>query len=549
MAKRKSKRRKRQIGVPENLAGVLAGAAVVLGCFVRVRLTNLYDDMGSAYLSVALQWFILLFVPVGAGMFGAVSDMVLSRVERGSVKGARRVVRTAALGGALCGLILWAAGTVLSGFLTKGAAGLPLAGMALKGFLPALLPLSVALALTGGMDGFGSQGSVRFVKFLFCLLLFIAGPVLTSPFLEYGQKVGAFLQNEQYGPAFGALGGAIGLVAVSVVAMVAAGVGWWNIRPAIVGLQRTEDFSTEKQGQILKGVFAKSLPILLPALLIMIGMIGETLLFLKTAEEEALNEKALLWGIYAGKSRVILEIPVFLAFAYAARMLPELKVGYLSRNLKKTREKSMITLRSMALMMVPLAVYFAVSANAVVDALYQTGEMEQAAALLRIGSIAVVFFGLAAGLAAILKSADLTMPVVLDTLICVAVHLAALYVMLYFLNLDIYAVVYASIILAVGLCFAYFFSVQRQMKIRLSWIRILLGPCVGGAVMAAVCALVSLVVLKNASGIVNALFTGVIGFAVYFVVVLLLKGATRKELLSFWGGERIVAVAKLLRIL
>lgn len=549
MAKRKSRRRKRRIEVPESLSGFLTAAAVVLCCFVRVRLTNLYDDMGSAYLSVALQLFVLLLVPAGAGMFGAVSDMVLSRMERGSVKGARKVVRTAALGGAACSLLLWLAGTLFSGILTGGMLGMPLAGMALKGFLPALLPLSVMLALAGGMDGFGSTGSVRFVKFLFCLLLFIAGPVFTSPFLEYGQKVGAFLQNEQYGPAFGALGGAVGLVAVSVVAMIAAGAVWWNIRPAIAGLQRTEDFAAEKQGQILKGIFAKSLPALIPALLIVIGMIGETLLFLRTGNEDTINDKALLWGIYAGKSRVILEIPLFLALAYAARMRPELKIGYLSRNLKRTREKSMITLRSMALMTVPLAIYLAVSADAVIGALYKTGEMEQAATLLRIGSIAVVFFGLAAGLAAILMSADMTMPVVLDTLICVAAHLAALYVMLYFLDLDIYAVVYANIILAVGLCFACFFSVQRQMKIRLSWIRILLGPCVGGAVMAAVCALLTFVLLKNVPSLVNALITALIGFAVYFVVVVLLKGATRKELQSFWGGERIVAVAKLLRIL
>lgn len=549
MAKKKSKRRKRQIEVPENLAGLLTAAAVVLCCFGRVRLTNLYDDMGSAYLSVALEWFVLLLVPVGAGMFGAVSAMVLSRLERGSVKGARKVVRTAALGGAACSLLLWLIGTVCSNLLTGGLMGLPLAGMALKGFLPALLPLSVALALAGGMDGFGSMGSVRLVKFLFCLLLFLGGPVFTSPCLEYGKKVGAFLQNEQYGPAFGALGSAMGLVAVSVITMIAAGIVWWNIRPAIAGLQRTEDFATEKQGQILKGVFAKSLPTLLPALLFMIGMTGENLLFLQAAEEENIKDMALLWGIYAGKSRVLLEIPVFLALAFAVRMLPELKIGYLSRNLKRTREKSMITLRCMALMVVPLAIYLTVAAHAVIGALYKTGEIEQAVALLRIGSIAVVFYGLAIGLAAILMSADMMMPVVLDTLICVAIHLAALYVMLYPLNLNIYAVVYANIILAVGLCFACFFSVQRQMKIRISWIRILLGPCVGGVVMAAVCGLFSLVLLKNAPSIVNALVTALIGFAVYFVVVVLLKGATRKELLSFWGGEQIVALAKLFKLL
>lgn len=546
MAKKKNKR-KLKIELPENLVGLLAAIAVILASFWRVGLSNLYGDMGSAYYSVALDWFFLLFIPAGFSMFAAVSAMVLSRLERGSIKGARKVVRTAAFGGGFISLFMMLAGIVCSGLFMDRLMGLPLAELAFRGMLPALIPMTVFLALAGGMDGFGSQKSVNLVIVFFCLLLFGMRSIFTAPLLEYGKKVGAFLQNSLYGPAFGALGGALGLLAVAGVTMVAAGIIWWNLRPAIAGIERVQDTGSERQGQILKGVFAKSLPLMLPVLLIMLGMIGESVLFMKTPREA--DDAALVWGIYAGKTRVLLTVPVIIAGCFALRMLPELQLGYLSRNLKKTREKCMVTLRCIALLMVPFTVCFLISAQPLVSAFFQTGEMEQPAALLRIGSIAVLFYGLAVALAAILLSADLSMSIILDTLVCVVLHLGALFVMLHFLDLGIYGVVYANIILAVALCFAYFYSVQRQMKLRISWVRIFLAPLVGGAAMAAVCALLTFVLLKNTPSTVNALLSALIGFLVYFAVVVLLKGATRRELLAFWGGERLVAAARLLRLM
>lgn len=550
MAKKNSKRKKRrQIALPENLIGGLASAAVVLCSFWQVGLTNLYGDMGSAYYNVALDWFFLLLIPVGIGTFWAVSAMVLSRIELGSVKGARRVVRTAAFGSAAGSLILMAAGFLFSGTIMGRLVGLDEAALAFKGLLPALLTLSVFLALAGGMDGFGCLGMVNLVKLLFCLLLFGTGKLFAAPLLEYGQKVGKLLQNSQYSAAFGALGGAVGLLAASVIAMVAAGILWWNLRPQVAGFERAQEIGTEKRNQILKGVFSRSLPVMLPALLLQFGMIGQSLLFLGAREADELLETAQDWGVYAGKAKVLLTVPLILAVCFAARMLPELKLGYMSRNLKKTREKCMIVLRCTALLMLPCAVGCAVCAKPLIHAFFKTGEMEQAVALLRIGSISVIFLGLAAALMAILMSADLVLPIVVDTFLSVVLQLAALFVMLHFLELGIYAVVYANIILSVALCFTCFFSVQRQMKLRISWLRIFLAPCVGGAAMAAVSALLACLVLANVSSAVNAVISVLAGAVVYFVTVVLIKGATRRELVAFWGGERLVAVAKLMRLM
>ncbi|MDO4332059.1 MAG: polysaccharide biosynthesis C-terminal domain-containing protein [Eubacteriales bacterium] len=548
--KKNHKKQLRRIELPDNLIGILAGIATVLCCFWRIGLTNLFGDFGNAYYSIAFDWFFLLFVPVGLGTFHAVSSMALSRLERGSVKGAAKFVRLAALVGLVCCLGIWLLGFLLSDFLMGTVMGVPLAGLAFRGFLPALLPVILLLTLSGGMDGFGADKSVDFVRLVFCLLLFLAGPVFAVPFYEYGQKVGAFLQNEQYGAAYGALGGALGLLIAAVPGAVAALLAWWKMRPSIRHMALSDDGGKgEKALQAYQGIFLKSLPVLAPVFLISIGMIGQNLLFLRISKEEAQTNLLQIWGIYTGKVRVIFLLPIFLSVAFAMRMLPGLKVGYLKRNLKKSRERCMVTLRCATLFLVPAAVFMAVLAQPLMSAFFSTGDIETAALLMRIGCASVIFYGLAVALGAVLYSMDMTFSLILNTALAVVIHLFALFFLLELLDLGIYGVLYANIILAFALTLSFMFSVQRHIRIRISWLRIFLAPCMGGAVMAAVCAIVGLALLKNAPGTVNVLVSALTGFLAYFVTVVRIKGATPRELRAFWGGEKIIAVAKLLHIM
>lgn len=548
--KRKNKKQLRRIEMPDNLIGILAGIATILCCFWRVGLTNLFGDFGSAYYSIAFDWFFLLFVPIGIGTFHAVSSMVTSRLERGSVKGAAKFVRSAALAGLACCLFLWLFGLLCSDFLMGTVMKTPLSGLAFKSLLPALLPIGVFLTLSGGMDGFGSMKSADFVRLVFCLILFFAGPVFAKPFYEYGQKVGAFFQNELYSAAYGAQGGALALLIAALIAAAAALLAWGRMKPSIRSMALTDDGGgSEKPVQAYKSIFMKSLPVLAPAFLLTLGMIGQNLLFMRISAEETQTNLLQLWGIYTGKVRTVFLIPVALSVAYSMRMLPSLKTGYLNRNLKKSRERCMVTLRAAALFLVPAAVFMAVLAQPLMSALFSVGDIETAAKLLRIGCVCTVFFGLAAALGAVLYSVDMTFSLIVNTALSVIIHLFVLFFMLELLDLGIYAVLYANIVLAFVLCLSFLLSVQRHIRSRISWIRIFLAPCTGSVVLAAVCAVLGLLLLKNAASTVNILVSALAGFLAYFVTVVLIKGATPRELRTFWGGEKIIAAAKLLRLM
>ena len=261
-AKRKRKIKTRKfVEIPEGAFRVLAVLSVLWACFWLAGLSNACPEPVGAYYSIALEWFCLFALPVGIGLSGAVSSMISLRLERGSVASARRVVSTAVFAGFLAGLASGLALFFCSGFLMKAVLGNSDAAFVLQGFAPALPFLFPLLALAGGLDGFGGSRAFSLVKAVFFLLVAAAGSAMAGRMSEYGQKVGALLQNDQYGPAYGALGGALSVALAAVLAFFVALIAWWRMQPDLSLLQWGDE-RVEKRGQLLAGLVKKLLPVL-----------------------------------------------------------------------------------------------------------------------------------------------------------------------------------------------------------------------------------------------------------------------------------------------
>lgn len=550
--KKGGKKNRRRIELPDNLITGLAVAAACLTCLRQARLAAVYGEWGSGYYSAALCCFLIPAALVLAGLYGSASSMVVNRLERGRGRDARRAVRSVFFVGVLLSalwiLILYA----LSGFLTGNLLRVPLASMTLRVLAPSLFCLMVMTVLAGGLDGFGCQSSASFVKLLFCLVLFISGTLIARPFAEYGQKVGALLQNAQYGPAYGAVGGAVSLAFSSVLGMVCAMILWISRRAVIrERMQMSVSSQPEPLTQQMSAVLVTSLPVFLPlAFLGLAGFLQTFLYFRFTGEAGAVPAAALQeWGSYTGKSRALFLGPALLALLFAGYMQPGMKVSYLQRNPKRLRERCMISLRSMLLLTVPFAVALTVLARPFLEVLFPDSDNALALSMIRLGSLGLVLFGLTAVLGAVMLSMDMMGMFAAGMAVSLAVYAAVLYLLLSLLKMGAQGVVFADIILFLCLCAICYMCVSRQAKMRVNWIRILLAPLVGGLVMAGICALFGLVLLQKAPALLCASVSTVLGFAAYCAVVLLLKGATPRELNAFPGGETLIAVAHALRLL
>ena len=551
-ARRKRKIKKRTfVEIPEGACRALAAAAALWACFWWVGLTNACPEPASAYYAIALEWFCLFLLPAGIGLSGAVSSMIALRLERGSVGSARRVVSTSLLAGTAGGLVLGLILFACSGFLMGSVLQTSDAAFVLRGFAPALPFLFSLLVLVGGIDGFGGTRALFAVKIVFFLCVAATGAAIAGRMSEYGQKVGALLQNDQYGPAYGALGGGLSIGLAAVAACLIALIAWWRMRPGLSSLQWEEE-RMEKRGQLLAGLIKKLLPVLTVTTLLVAGMLGQCLLFFRVSPESSQRTQADLlsdWAIYTGRARALLLIPLIGAVAFAARMAPELKIGFVRRNLKKSRDKCMIALRCAAVFAAPFTVIAAVLARPLLSAFFREGDVTAGAALLQAGSACILFYGLAAMLGSILLSADKPGLLTGGVLAAISIHLVALYGMLVLMNGSVLAVVYAHLLLSVLLCAVLAAMVQKNLRLRLNWIRILLAPSLSGGIMAAVCSFFAFLVLRAASSPVAVGISVLAGLLFYFVCIIALKGVRQRELRSFPAGGFFLALAKLVRLM
>lgn len=544
VSKRKHKktiRQKSSIVLPDWAGALFGTLCLILGIFAPIRLVNIFGDEGSAYWGVALELFFLLFSLLGLGCARSVSVMIRRRAELGDIRNARILAGRALGTSFFSSLFLAGAGYALASLLCSGLMELPLAKMAFEIFLAALLPLSLMWTLNGILDAFGNGKPVRFWNGLLGLLLFVLGPLLTAPLYEYGKKVGALLQNESYGPAYGALGAAAAFFVSAAVCMFGLLFSWAAAGRELRRMEREEAVS-QKPNEAWAALIRNAMPVCIPAILMTAGLVGESVLFLQKGS-------AAEWGIYLGKCLPLIAAALSGALALALWMLPELKLSFSGRSLRRSRDKCMLALRCSALYLVPAAIFLAALAEPVLGTLFRAGDLSGAYGPLRISAIAVAFGGLAFMLGAVLFSVEQYYILWLGLLLCTAVRLGSFYLFHSLLDLKLYSPVYANALASFVLCLFLVLFIRRQLKISISWGRIFLAPCISGAAMACVSLLFSELLLKNTASLVRAVLSGLLGLLVYFVVSLLLKGATRRELRCMPGGQWLIRLGCLLRLL
>lgn len=542
-SKKKHKRIRKQssIVLPDWTGSLFGALCLILGIFAPVRLVNVFGDEGSAYWGAALELFFVLFALFGAGCARSVSIMIRRRAELGDIRNARLIAGRSLGTAFFVSLFLAGAGYGLASFLCGTLFRLPLAKMALEIFLAALIPLSLLWTLCGILDAFGKEKPVRFWNGLLGLLLFVTGPLFAAPLYDYGTKVGALLQNPSYGPAYGAMGAAAAFFISVMICMLGLFFSWTAAARELRRME-LEETASQKTNEAWAAILRNAMPVCIPAFFAAVGLLGESILFLQ-------KRGAAQWGVYLGKCLPLTAVALAGAFTLALRMLPEFKLSFSGRSLRKSRDKCMLALRCTALYVIPAAVLFAALAEPFIGTLFQTGELSGIYGPLRVSAISVVFFGLAFMLGAILFSMELYYHLWIGLLLCTVVRLGAFYVFHSLLDLKLYSPAYANAIGSFVLCLFLLLSVRRQLKISVSWGRIFLAPCISGAVMAGVSLLFSELLLKNTASPIRMILSGGLGLFSYFAVSLLLRGATRRELRCMPGGQWLIRLGGILRLL
>lgn len=520
------------------IAGIIAR---LIGILRRIPLTNIIGDAGNGYYSVAYEVYSIILLLSSYSLPLAVSKLVAARVSRGQYKNADKILKGALVfacctGGLACLFVL-----IFADCLAGTVMGQPMSAIGLRFLAPTLFLVAIMGVFRGYFQGIGSMTPTAISQIVEQIFLVIFSLIFADFFFQKGDSYSSLMLSDQYAPAWGAAGATIGcgigafaglLFLVAIFAMA-------NSRRR-AKMRKDMTKVQENYGGILRVILLTVVPVILSTVVYNLSGIIDQGIYNHHMNSLGLEDlKTIHWGIYSGKYKVLINLPIALASAMCSALVPSLTANISNHDKQAAKDKIGSAIRVTMLITIPCAVGLSVLGKPIIEMLWPNSD-PLAAKLLLVGTLSVVFYALSTLGNGILQGINKLHIPILNAIISLVLHLGVYFVMLKMLNLDIYAVVFSNIFFSLFMCLLNHFAIYRYVGYHQEMKRTFFLPIISSIVMGAICFGVYHLFRLFLPLSVSCIIAILVGAIVYFVAILLLKGCSKTEL------SRIPVIGKLL---
>lgn len=530
---------------------ILAAAGIIsriIGLARRFPMEHIIGDKGNGYYGVAYEIYAMMLIISCYSLPLAVSKVVSAKMSRRQYKSAERAFQCAMIFAVVAGGITFFVCEVFGDSLAA-VMNEPMSAMALKVLGPALLIVSIMGVLRGYFQGLGTMVPTAVSQILEQIFVLIGSIAGASILFEYGRKVGVLRHNEDFAPAYGAAGASIGPVIGSGIGLLFLLLVFSVYRKGTKAQRmKSAGQKADSYGQIFRMILLTILPVLLSTTVYNISNVLDINIYNSVMVQKGLSDiKAYNVGVYSGKYRVLVNVPIALANAMCSSIVPVL-TGLMQREeYAQVKDRISQAMRFTMLVAIPSAVGLTVLARPIISTLYR-GEIDMAVNMLHIGSISVVFYTMSTLTNGVLQGINKMKIPVRNAAIALVIHIAFLYVALQ-LDMGINALVYANILFAVIVCVLNALAIRKYLRYKQEYVKTFVIPAIAAAIMGVVLGVISMLLSKLAGNIITVLLGIVLGVVVYFVVMILLKGVNEQDLRKMPGGRTVLTVAKWFRLM
>ena len=532
--------------------GILAMAGVIarlIGLIYRVPMQRTIGDAGMGYYSAAFQIYSLMLIISSYSLPVAVSKLIAGYVARDEYKNAKRIYKCSMLfacitGGTTC-LIVFFGADFLAGLIK-----LPKSAIALRMLAPTLLVVAIMGVMRGFFQGNGSMVPTATSQLVEQIINAIVSVVAAMYLFDYGLGVAGLLRDDDYAAAYGAAGGTLGTSAGALAGLLCLIIVYLiTKRDFNYRVRHDENRHNDTFGRMFVALILTVLPVLLSTTVYNLSDILDQGIFNYVMDSKGLSEiKAEHWGIFSTKYKVLTNVPVALASAVCSSMMPSLTGCIRREEYKIARRKVSLAMRFTMILSIPCAVGLAVLGKPIIGTLFQ-GEVDIPATMLKIGSIAVVFYSMSTLSNGVLQGIDKMNIPVRNAAIALILHVGILYCMLDVLNLGLYGVVISCVLFALIMCILNWIAIRKYLNYQQEIVRTFAIPTVSSVIMGIIAWLSYFLISKALSSLLSLAISILLSVCVYFVVLIKLKGVKEKEIRSFPGGNVMAAIARFFRLL
>jgi len=535
---------------------ILAIASIVsriIGLIYRIPLMRIVGNIGMSYYSSAFEVYNMLLLISSFSLPLAVSKLVSARLAEGNRKNAYKVVKGAFIfatsAGIVAALIVFFGAGFFSGTLLKT----PMSIYALRVLAPTLLIVALLGVFRGYFQGLGTMMPSAFSQIIEQIINAIVSVVAAYFLARYGTEYGkAFNDPSHYSAAFGAAGGTLGTGVGALSGLLFMLFVYMVYMPVFKRSMRKDRSKNEESYSEIFYVLAVTIvPVLLSTTIYNISSIIDQGIFknitlLQGYDADIVDD---YWGIFSGKYKTLVNVPLAIASSMAASCVPSLTKAFNAGDIEETRKQIYSATRFVMIIGFPCAVGMGVLAGPILQLLFNDST-EIAARMLQAGAISIVFYSLSTLSNGLLQGIDRMRIPVRNAAISLVLHILFLLPLLFVFNLHIFAVIYANAFFALCMCVLNEISLKKYSGYNIEVTKTFLIPLMSSVAMGIAVFLVyhglySVVKINAVCTIVGI----VIGVIVYGLLMLLLKGLTEEEIVKFPKGRTIAGILKRMHLL
>ena len=524
---------------------ILAVAGIIvrmIGLLYRIPMANLLGAEGNGIYSVAFGIYNIALTLSSYSLPLAVSKLMSHRLAKKEYKNAYHVFRNAFIfavisGTIACSFIYFGAGFFETLYAKKGLA-IPLRVVA---------PTTFIMAMLGVFRGL-FQGKSTMVPTAVSQIVEQIINAGISVFAAYElMKIYSTSVNIA---AFGAAGGICGTLAGAFSALLFLVLLYFVSRKTMMRQKKLDQTKkVESNRQIYKILIVTTIPVILSQTVYQIGYTIDDIVFgnimqLKGMEGSVISS---LQGVFNSQYNLLINVPVAIASAMAASTIPSITSSRALRKKQEVKDKISSVKKFNMVIAFPAAVGLMVLAYPIMTILFPSiiDYRSVAVNLMIYGSFAVVFYSLSTITSAILQALNYMRIPVIHSAVSLVVHVAIIVPLLYFTNMNVYALLIGNVTFPLIVSILNWRSVAKYANYNQEVKKTFVFPLIGSGIMGVI-VYGSYTFIYSLTGIliIGLAVSMVLGTLVYGIFILKIGCFSKMELKEIPMGGHFIKFVK-----
>lgn len=538
--------RKKNFIVQASILGIAGILVRIIGLLYRAPLTHIIGDEGNGYYGQAYNIYTIILLISSYSIPLAISKVVSAKLAFKEYRNAHRVF--------LCALCYVAViGSIASLFLYFGAPFLvdDNAIIVLRVFSPTIFFYGILGVLRGYFQAHGTMVQTSISQIIEQLLNAIVS--IGSAYLFTQYCISNAMTDKV--PVWGAAGSAIGTGAGVLVGLLFMLLVYYLNRPFIrKRVKRDAHEAVEPYSDIFKTLLLMVTPVIFSTFIYNCSTTIDMKLYyhisytVRNWTSAAANSQ---YGIFSTKYIVLMNVPVALASSISTAMIPGISQSYATGDIEATNNKIQQAIRFTMILAIPAAVGMSAVSDGIVSVLFpQRESLRTAVSLLQYGTVCVIFYSLSTVTNGVLQGIGKVNVPVKNAIIALVIHLIVLTPLLYFTELNLYALVIGTGAYSFIMCLLNGLSVKKYLNFRQDIKNTFVLPGISALIMGLIAWFTYYgVYLYFYSKVMGLIISIPISALIYFVLLIKLKAVTEEDLNGFPKGGLMVRIAKKLHLL